>query len=232
MTSSLGSLDPSPLAQEMQCCHDQTCNVSTTQGVVEKVLMLNLLLTGQMSPFRATSVIGTTLQLIGVRTLSGVAPDHAAALLVPLVLPLAIGAFLGTINLAARANLSAASQFRRGYAVSPPVTRVIAVLLVLAGAIHLALVPGHFVEDRGLAILFLLNGATFLFLGIGTSIWKRWRSAAAMLLAATLVAYSFFIGGGREEFDLVGASAFLIELVALALVWRASPSSTDSFAGR
>jgi hypothetical protein len=148
-------------------------------------------------------------------------PDHAVALLVPLALPVAIWLFRRAAALAARADLGSARRFVHAYEDSPPLTRVAAFLLVLAGAIHLALVPGHLAEVPKLAGLFALNGAAFLGIGLAAFVTERWRPWAATLLAATLAAYLFSLGTGREEADLVGTATYLVELIALGVIWVA-----------
>jgi hypothetical protein len=95
-------------------------------------------------------------------------PDHAAAILVPLVLPLAIWLFLWIIRLAARANLGIARHFVSAYEDAPSLTRAAAFLLVLAGAIHLALVPGHLTAP--LAWLVATLAAYLFFLGAGLEV--------------------------------------------------------------
>jgi hypothetical protein len=154
-------------------------------------------------------------------------PDHAAALLVPLVLPVAIWLLLGAARLASGANLGIARSFVRGYEDSPPLTRITAFLLVLAGAIHLALVPGHLGPDAGLSLLFALDGVAFLGVGIAAFVADRWRSWAAALLVATLAAYLNWLGTGREGADLVGATTYVVELIALGVIWIA-PEATPA----
>jgi hypothetical protein len=168
-----------------------------------------------------------TMVAPGAGFLPGVRPDHAAALLVPLVLPLAIWLLLGAARLASGANLGIARSFIRGYEDSPPLTRVTAFLLVLAGAIHLVLVPGHLGQDAGLAFLFDLDGVAFLGAGIAAFVADRWRAPAAALLVATLAAYVFWLGAGREQADLVGATTYVVELIALGVIWIA-PETTPA----
>ncbi len=156
---------------------------------------------------------------VGSEAFPGVMPDHAAALLVPLLVPLAIWAFFGVVELSARAGSSTARRLLCGYQCSSSLTRLTALLLVLAGAVHLALVPGHLEGDRPLAMAFALDGAAFLAVGIAAFVWDRWRRVAATLLGATLAAYLFYLGSGREGPDLVGTATYLVELVALGLIW-------------
>ncbi len=151
--------------------------------------------------------------------LAGVAPDHAAALLAPLLLPLAVWAFIQVVDFAARANLASGRRFQRGFDGASPLARVTGLLLALAGVIHLALVPGHLAVDGGLAILFALNGVAFVGVAIAVFVARRWRPAAATLLVMTLAAYLYYLGTGREDPDLIGALTYLVELVALGLVW-------------
>jgi hypothetical protein len=145
---------------------------------------------------------------------------------VPLVLPVAIWLWLGAARLASGANLGIARGFVRGYEDSPPLIRVTAFLLVLVGAIHLTLVPGHLGLDAGLALLFALDGVAFLATGIVVFVAERWRAWAAALLVATLAAYLFWLGAGREETDLVGATTYVIELVSLGVIWIAPDATT------
>lgn len=156
---------------------------------------------------------------VGGGFLAGVAPDHAAALLVPLLLPLAVWIFMGIVELAARANLPGARVFQRGFAAASPLARTTAILLALAGIIHLALVPGHLAADGSLAVLFAVDGAALVGAAVAAFVWRRWRAVAAALLGITLAAYLYYLGSGREDPDLVGALTYLAELVTLGLVW-------------
>ncbi len=156
---------------------------------------------------------------VGSEALAGVMADHAAALLAPLLLPAALWVFFRGVELAARAGVPAAQHFLGGYGRSSSLTRLAALLLVLAGAVHLALVPGHLAGNRLLAMEFALDGAAFLAVGIAAFVWDRWRRVAATFLGATLAAYLFYLGSGREGPDLVGTATYLVELVALGLIW-------------
>lgn len=113
--------------------------------------------------------------------------------------------------------LNRSARFRQAWAARDPLTRVVAILLLVAGAIHLALVPGH----TGYPVqqtLFLVNAAAFgaCFAAIFMVRWWRWP--AALLLLATIVAYLVYVGSGKEELDEVGMISKLVELVALGLV--------------
>jgi hypothetical protein len=152
-------------------------------------------------------------------------PDHAAALLVPLVLPVAVWVFLWIVRLAARADLEIARHFVCAYEDAPPLTRITAFLLVLAGAIHLALVPGHLAAR--LAWLFALDGVAFLGVGIAAFVAGRWRAWAAALLVATLAAYLFSLSAGLEGADLVGIATYVVELIALGVIWI-TPEATPA----
>lgn len=170
----------------------------------------------------AVTPAGTTPAMahpIGSEALAGVMPDHAAALLAPLLLPAALWVFFRGMELAARAGVPMARHFLGGYGRSSSLTRLTALLLALAGAIHLALVPGHLEGDRPLAMMFALDGTAFLVVAIAAFVWDRWRRVAATLLGATLAVYLFYLGSGREGPDLVGTATYLVELVGLGLIW-------------
>ncbi len=148
-----------------------------------------------------------------------VAPGHVVALFAPLLLPLIIRAFLLTVDWLDRRGIPLATRFVEGYNGSSSLARVVAVLMLLAGVIHLVLVPAHLDEAPTLAILFALNGMGFAALAATSFIWRGWRLAAVLLVLATLGAYLFYLISGREALDEVGFACYLVELVILALVW-------------
>lgn len=101
---------------------------------------------------------------------------------------------------------------------APPLDRAAALLLYLAGAVHLGLVPGDWAEERGTALLFLLNGAAFWALAVALPRTPQRRGTAALLCLATLLAYLAYVLSGREDPDQAGLAAALLELTALCLL--------------
>ncbi len=154
----------------------------------------------------------------------GVASDHTGALLAPILLPVAIWLALAAVDLAARLGFNPACAFSRAYHGSNQAARLIAGLLLLAGSIHFALVPGH-VDHPIFAMLFGLNGLAFVGTTAVLFTWSRWRLPARLLLWATLVAYLVYLATGQETPDLVGSATYLLELLTLALI-RVSGAST------
>jgi hypothetical protein len=148
-----------------------------------------------------------------------IAPDHTAALLAPLVVPVIVWAFFLAVDRLDRSGLDLATRFVAGYAASPLLVRVVAVLMLLAGVSHLLLVPAHLDGDPTLALLFELNGIAYAAIAAGAFIWRRWRLAAGLLSLATLAAYLDFLIAGREGLDEIGLLCYMLELVILALVW-------------
>src|SRR5438270_8878247 len=63
-----------------------------------------------------------------------------------------------------------------------------AVLMVVTGAVHLALI-GHHIQTQPLtSLLFLINAVLFAALGFHLS-WRHWRLSASLLLVATILGY-------------------------------------------
>jgi hypothetical protein len=78
-------------------------------------------------------------------------------------------------------------------------------------------VPTHWQDERQTAVLFALNGVAFL--GVSVAALRRvpgWRTVALALLAATVIAYVWYIATGREDADLVGLLLKGVEIAALA----------------
>ncbi len=149
----------------------------------------------------------------------GIAKDHLIGAAALLLLPLVIHWFRTL-------PAWAAADGRR---------RLVALLLAATGLIHLGLVPGHLAVAPWTAVLFAVNGAMFGALSVATLSWRRWRPAAGLLLAVTIIAYGVFVASGRESVDDLGAVTKLIELFAFGLVvlprrpgavrWSAATSS-------
>lgn len=131
-----------------------------------------------------------------------IAPDHATGLIAGLVmLPLAVATVLAR---------------RRARAGVPGTVLVASVLMAVAGAIHLGLVPSH-VDERDTAALFVCDGLAYIALSqLFTVRW--WRVAAGTLILATLLGYLFFIALGFDQPDQVALTTKLLELAALGLV--------------
>ena len=92
-----------------------------------------------------------------------------------------------------------------------------AVLMVVTGGVHLALVGNHLSDEPLTAFLFFLNSVLFLTLALHIG-WRRWRVASSLLLVATIAGYLLYLVAGVEGPDQVGLATKLIELLALGLI--------------
>jgi hypothetical protein len=96
-------------------------------------------------------------------------------------------------------------------------TKLAAGLMLVSGVIHLALTPSH---EGITGVLFVINAVAFIVLAIAAFLTSWWRRPAAILLAATILAYIVWVIAGWETPDQVGIACKLIEIVALGLVMR------------
>jgi hypothetical protein len=151
------------------------------------------------------------------RCMYDIATDHAPALGAAIVLLGFLWVFLTTLRLLGRRGSPWASQVVAPFDRAQAATKLAALLMLLSGAIHLALVPGH---DGITGILFIIDGVGFIGLGIAAVLTTWWRSPAILWLSATIVAYVIWVVAGWETPDQVGIACKLIELVALGLVLR------------
>jgi hypothetical protein len=130
-----------------------------------------------------------------------IAPDHAIGLYAGLLaLPVALIAL----------------RLMPGSRSVPGTVRAAAVLMVMAGVIHLALVSTH-LEERVTAALFVMNGIAYIALAAAFT-WRWWRLASSALLITTVLGYLVFIALGLDTPDQVALATKLIELTALGLV--------------
>ena len=149
--------------------------------------------------------------------------DHVPALTALLYLgPLTMLLLVLMQAAAARGWVPAVAALRR--LESPPVTTGLASLLLLvAGAIHIGLVPGH-LEQPVLAVTFAVAGLACGFLAVAVAASDRWRAPAALLLLALLAAYGWTRVTGSEGVDALGIVAVVIELLGLAALARRAPT--------
>ena len=162
------------------------------------------------------SYVSLIAQLYG-RSMYDIATDHAVALSAAIALLVFILVFVRALSFLADRRVALALQLREAYATTPAMAKLAAILMLLSGGIHLALVPGH---DGITGQLFVIDGLGFIALGIAVFLTSWWRRPAALWLLATIVAYIVWVIAGWETPDQIGIACKLIEIVALGLVLR------------
>jgi hypothetical protein len=130
-----------------------------------------------------------------------IAPDHA------------IGLYAGLLALPIALIVLRLRPARRSV---PGTVQAAAVLMTVAGAIHLGLVPSHLGEPIT-AGLFVMDGIAYIGLGAAFT-WRWWRLAASALLLMTVFGYLVFIALGFDSPDQVALATKLLELITLGLV--------------
>jgi hypothetical protein len=146
-----------------------------------------------------------------------IAIDHAGGLWAALLMLVFCAAFLLALRFLAARRVALADQVMQAYDAAPSITKLAAVLMLLSGGIHLALVPGH---DGITGLLFVIDGLGFIALGLAAFFTTWWRRPAVLWLVATIVAYIVWVVAGWETPDQIGIACKLIELVALGLLMR------------
>jgi hypothetical protein len=147
-------------------------------------------------------------------------PEHAAALVALLYLPVILTTALLLIDLGARRRVPIAVRLLGGYLSALPLERLALLGVAMTATIHLALVPGHAAENPTLAALFTLDGMALL----AVILWALalripgWRSAGFVVLAIGVVAYAVYLAAGLESPDAVGIATKLLELATMALL--------------
>jgi hypothetical protein len=103
--------------------------------------------------------------------------------------------------------------------------------VLVGAAVHAALVPTHWSDERTTALLFLADAAGFAI----AAAWilcarRRWPEVALGMLGGTTVVYAWYLLSGREDADLVGLLTTTVELAA-ALIVVTALLSTEAMGG-
>ncbi len=146
-----------------------------------------------------------------------VASEHAAAIGAAIILVVFLWVVLRALNLLARRRVGWAVRLVEAYRAMSPIARLAAALMLVSGAIHLALIPSH---EGITGLLFVVDGVGFIALAVAAILTSWWRRPAIVWLVATIVAYVVWIIAGWETPDQIGIACKLIEIVALGLVLR------------
>lgn len=155
----------------------------------------------------------------GAQSFAGVAADHQSGLVALLLIPLILWSGAALLRIWTAARLGWAVRLQSGWALSEPRVRITVTLLLSTAVIHLGLIPGHLSEAPQEALLFLANSVLFCGTAAAAALNLRaWRPAAAVLLAATVLAYAIYVARGVEQVDDLGVVTKLVELTALGLV--------------
>jgi hypothetical protein len=136
---------------------------------------------------------------------AGIAPDHAAALILTALLP---GAWwLHRTLTGPRPTAGPPLPLTHRWAIAG---------LAATGVLHVALPLGHH-DNPWLNAGFLAAGAAYLWLAV--AVWRRrsWRLFTALLVLANISGYLVVITAGGEEPDQVGIATALDELMLLAI---------------
>jgi hypothetical protein len=145
------------------------------------------------------------------------ASEHAAAIGAAIVLVVFLWVVIRALRVLAHRRVGWAVRLVESYRATSPIVRLAAALMLVSGAIHLALIPSH---EGVTGLLFVVDGAGFIVLGVAAIFTSWWRRPAIVWLIATIVAYVVWIIAGWETPDQIGIACKLIEIVALGLVLR------------
>ena len=149
--------------------------------------------------------------------------DHLPGLMALLLTaPLAV-LTLGGTQLAANLRFAPATWALARASAAPASARLASLLLLLAGAVHAGLIPGH-LEEPMFAVAFLAAAVTMVGAAVGALITAPWwKPVSAGLLLAALAVYVATRIAGIEAVDSLGVATTIVEVTALAVVL--APSS-------
>src|SRR5207245_6847738 len=120
----------------------------------------------------------------------------APAIVAGIVLLLFLWVFFVGLRLVARRGASWATRAVDAFDRTSALTKLAAVLMLLSGTIHLALIPGH---EGITGILFVIDGLGFIGLGLAVFITSWWRRPALVCLTTTIASYRALLRAGRAS---------------------------------
>ncbi len=165
-------------------------------------------------------MIAMGMHMTGGNGILTVPSEHLPGLVALAVFPMVAWFALVAIRAGGARRIRPAVRLQRRTDATPSAGRVALMAMLLGAAVHAAIIPTHWGDSRGLAILFALDTLGFL----AASAWllldgRHWRVAAFAMLAGTVVGYATYVLKGWETPDLVGLVTTGVELsAALVLV--------------
>ena len=142
-------------------------------------------------------------------------PGLVALAATPVVIVLAVLAcrlLAGRGSTAARAVTTRLDQLTVG-------ARVAVVACLIGAAVHAAIVPTHWAQERTMAILFGVAAMGFVVVALlALLVTPGWRAASIGMLVATTAAYVYYLMIEGESADLVGVVTTTLELAAAMLL--------------
>ena len=145
------------------------------------------------------------------------AAEHAPAIGAAIVLVVSLWLALRAFSALARRRVGWAVALVAAYRATSPVTRLAALLMLVSGVIHLALISSH---EGITGVLFVVDAIGFFVLSVAAPFTAWWRRPAAIWLVATILGYLVWVVAGWETPDQIGIACKLVELVALGLTMR------------
>src|SRR6202165_1378855 len=146
-----------------------------------------------------------------------IAGEHASAIGAAIALLVIVWLVLRALSVLSHRRVGWAVALLNTYRATSAITKLAAVLMLVSGVIHLALIPSH---EGITGVLFVIDGLGFIALGVAAFFTSWWRRPAVLWLVATIVAYVVWVIAGWETPDQIGIACKLIELVALGLIMR------------
>src|SRR2546421_3282579 len=148
------------------------------------------------------------------------ASEHAPAIAAAIVLLVVLWLIPRTLSVLANRGIRWAVALDDVYRRASAMTKLAAGLMLLSGAIHLALAQSH---EGITGLLFVINGLGFVVLGVAAFFTTWLRRPAILWLVATILAYVVWIIAGWETPDQIGIACKRIELAPLGPVLRLPP---------
>jgi hypothetical protein len=148
--------------------------------------------------------------------------EHAPGLVALIAVALLVAVALPALHLLAQRGVRPAERLTARWDRLSFAARVALVGVVVGAAVHVALVPTHWADERTTALLFVLDTVGF----VVAAVWilyerRRWAEVAFAMLAGTSAVYAWYLLSGREDADLVGLLTTTVELAAALVVLRA-----------
>jgi hypothetical protein len=169
------------------------------------------------------------MTMSGSNGIFSVPAEHRPGLVVLVVIAPVLWLALSALRAWARAGSAPALRYVDRYDGLTFTAKAVLFATLVGAAVHVAIVPTHWADERVTAILFIVDAAAFLIAFFWTFTSRNhWQLVSVAITGGTAVAYAFYILRGWETMDLVGLLTTTIEFAAALMVLSPVLANTPS----
>ncbi len=155
------------------------------------------------------------MHMTGSNGFLSIPSEHWPGLFALVLFPIVAWFAVAAIRAGANRGVKPVKALQRRIDATSVTGRVVLLAMLIAAAVHAAIVPTHWGDSRPLAMLFIADVLGFLTASVWLLMGRRhWRLMALGMLGGSVAGYLLYVGKGWETPDPVGLTTAAIELSA------------------